>query len=335
MATIAAPLMERLRIFQSRDADETRTFLSEKNYRFDVSAKNSEELDVRINGVYMPYLYIGYVQYGNAAVALHPGRSRTDYWMQLPLRGNLSASIGRDSVACTPLRGVIASPAHEECRFLSQSGSSRIQVALNGSALERHLAALLGEQSAGNLDFAPAIDLDTGSGRSVARYVLMAVADLEQDASVLQNPFTMRAFEDFISTALLLAHPHNYTEALHRVQKPPAPRNVKRALDFMEANMDVPISIADIVAAAGVPGRTLFKHFKDWRGISPMQHLRNARFAKVRQVLLQAGSEGSVTDIAMRWGFAHMGRFAVEYRQRFGETPSDTLRRPRRNGRGL
>jgi transcriptional regulator GlxA family with amidase domain len=88
--------------------------------------------------------------------------------------------------------------------------------------------------------------------------------------------------------------------------------------------------VADLVAASGVPGRTLFKHFRDSKGTSPMRYLRNARLEKVRHALTRAEPGDSVTVIAMIWGFSHMGRFAVEYRARFGESPSDTLRKGRR-----
>jgi AraC-like DNA-binding protein len=328
----AEPLLEHLRIFKSCDADETRAFLRGKDYRFEVPPRQASRLDARINGVYMPTVYLGYVQYGAASVALSPGQNRPDYWIQLPLRGNLAATVGHDTVACTPARAAIASPPRERCTFLSEPDSTRIQLALSGPALIGHLAALLGEPPAGQLDFAPAIDLTTGYGRSLARYVLMAVADLEQSGSVLWSPLTMSAFEQFVSTALLLSHAHNHADALRRLERAIVPRDVKRAIDYMQANLDAPITIADIVAASGVPGRTLFKHFKDWRGVSPMQHLRNARFGKVRQALLLADGEESVTGIAMSWGFAHMGRFSAEYRRRFGEAPSQTLRRLRSRG---
>src|SRR5205085_8814636 len=106
----------------------------------------------------------------------------------------------------------------------------------------------------------------------------------------------------------------------------------KRAVDYLEAHLESPITVADLVAASQVAGRTLFQHFHDVTGMSPMSYLRNARFAKVRDALLRAEPEESVTVIAMACGLTHMGRFALEYRHRFGERPSDTLRGNVRGG---
>ena len=76
-----------------------------------------------------------------------------------------------------------------------------------------------------------------------------------------------------------------------------------------------------------MPGRTLIKHFRDFKGTSPMRYLRSARYERVRAALRRAEPEESVTDVASQWGFTHLGRFSVEYRRRFGESPSETLRR--------
>jgi AraC-like DNA-binding protein len=334
MAQAPVPLLERLRIFQSRNAEETRAFLHGKNYGFDLSPKEKAGLDTRINGVYLPQSYIGYIQYGAVPVSFSSGRDRSDYWMQLPLRGHLQGNIGRDAVACTPARAAIASPAIEDCRFLTEPDCARIQVSLHGAAVSNQLAALLGEPSGKPISFAAAIDLTQGYGASLARYILMAVTDLERSGSVLWDRLTATAFEQFITTALLLSHPHNHSEALRRLDRPMAPRDVKRAIDYMQAHADASVTMADIVAVSGVPGRTLFKHFKDWKGVSPMRHLRNIRLARVRQELQRAGPDESVTAIAMGMGFTHMGRFSVEYRLRFGESPSQTLKKPCRRHRG-
>jgi AraC-like DNA-binding protein len=61
---------------------------------------------------------------------------------------------------------------------------------------------------------------------------------------------------------------------------------------------------------------------------TPTSYLKNARLERARSDLAdaRANSGVSVTGVAMRWGFTHLGRFATTYRARFGETPSQTLR---------
>ena len=92
-------------------------------------------------------------------------------------------------------------------------------------------------------------------------------------------------YEQLIVTGLLLGQPNNYTAALQRLENKVAPGDVKRAIDFIEAHLHLPISLADIARASGVPGRTLLEHFKDHRSVSPMRYLRDARLARVRDAL--------------------------------------------------
>jgi transcriptional regulator GlxA family with amidase domain len=115
-----------------------------------------------------------------------------------------------------------------------------------------------------------------------------------------------------------------------RLEPTVVPRDVKRAIAYMDATLDATIALSDIVAAAGVAGRTLFKHFRDFKGTTPLRYLRDARLDRVRQALQQAADGETVTGLAWRWGFNHMGRFSVDYRRRFGECPSQTLCRGRR-----
>jgi AraC-like DNA-binding protein len=111
---------------------------------------------------------------------------------------------------------------------------------------------------------------------------------------------------------------------VEKLEERPVLRNAQRAVDYIEANLTAPVTMEDIVRVAGVSGRALFRHFRNATGVSPMAYLRNARFARVREALRRACLEERIVDIAALWGFDHMGRFAVEYRQRFGEKPSDT-----------
>lgn len=57
-----------------------------------------------------------------------------------------------------------------------------------------------------------------------------------------------------------------------------------------------------------------------------MKLLTNIRFEKVYHALKNASRSSSVSEIAMDWGFNQLGYFSIEYKRRFGESPSDTLR---------
>lgn len=64
MAFGLAPVLDRHRIFGSGDAEETRAFLSTKQFDLELAPRDADKLDAPINGVYMPGMYLGYVQYG-------------------------------------------------------------------------------------------------------------------------------------------------------------------------------------------------------------------------------------------------------------------------------
>jgi AraC-like DNA-binding protein len=320
--------MERRPMFHSRSIEETRDYFRCAGLGFDLLGGSREQLDVRVNGVSLPGSFLGYTQYGAPSVYVRMDPTTPLYWIKLPVRGHLEVLVRGDTVACDTLHGAVLSPTRENVLRI-EAGGARLNLALRRDALARRLAALLGEPPQGLLDFAPALSLAEGHGRSLARFVRLAVVELERPNGVLADPMTVHAFEEFAITALLMSQPHNYTAALRHLERPLAPRDVKRAIEFMEANLELPIGLSEIVAASGVPGRTLLKHFQDARGTSPMRYLTSRRFEKTRVALQRATPEGNVTEIAQRWGFSHLGRFSVEYRRRFGEMPSETLRRSR------
>ena len=107
----------------------------------------------------------------------------------------------------------------------------------------------------------------------------------------------------------------------------PLPRSVRRALDAMRANVGRDWRLAELARIAGVSGRTLQRQFLRFLGKSPVSVLRDIGFARARRELLRAVAGTRITDVALACGFPHCGRFAVEYRTRYGETPSQTLKR--------
>jgi AraC-like DNA-binding protein len=319
------PLLDRQRIFRSRQPDEAREFLRGKQFRFDFSQRAARELDLAINGIYLPGTFVGYIQYGSPA-EIRAEPARTDYWLQLPICEPIEFTVGRECITCDPRHAVLSSPS-SGLLIRTKGSGARFNISLTGSALIRQLVGLLGATPATPLEFAPSMDLTAGYGRSLAQAVRLAVADFERAGATPWDAATTNLFEQFVVSRLLLSHPSNYLDLLRRRERSLAPRDLRRALDYMHANLAAPITIADIAEAAGIAGRTLFQYFREFRGTSPMRYLQDQRFERVRDALQRAEPEEVVAEIAIRWGFSHLGRFAGEYRRRFAETPSQTLRR--------
>lgn len=104
---------------------------------------------------------------------------------------------------------------------------------------------------------------------------------------------------------------------------------VRRAETAILAEPGDAYSAQSLASAAGVSSRSLFRAFRRERGHGPMEAVRRARLLRVRRDLLTADPKLSVTEIAMRWGFYHLGRFAGVYIRQFGELPSVTRQRSR------
>ena len=105
---------------------------------------------------------------------------------------------------------------------------------------------------------------------------------------------------------------------------------VRRCCRFIEDHLREPLALDDLCRVAAASPRTLEYAFREVLGSSPMAWYRSLRFAAARRALLRSRPPASsVTEVATRFSFWHLGRFSVEYRSRFGESPSATLRHSR------
>ena len=109
----------------------------------------------------------------------------------------------------------------------------------------------------------------------------------------------------------------------------PSTRNyvVERAMQYIESVIgDHTVSMFDICTALRVSPSTLKYSFESVLGISPSRYLLATRLNRVHRDLRVSPPQVSIQQLATRWGFWHMGRFAKYYRETFGELPSDTER---------
>jgi transcriptional regulator GlxA family with amidase domain len=102
---------------------------------------------------------------------------------------------------------------------------------------------------------------------------------------------------------------------------------VRRAEEYIETHWSERITIAGLARATAASARSIFFHFKNCRGQSPMSFVKQVRLEHAREMLQHSGINHSVTEVAVDCGFGNLGHFAGDYFKRFGERPSDTLKR--------
>lgn len=148
----------------------------------------------------------------------------------------------------------------------------------------------------------------------------------ESTPQLLEIASVRRSLEEAILTSGISA-----IDPQHERVTPEGPlvshqRVVSRAEEALLDNIDAPIYLADLCKAAGVSERTVRNSFQTLYNVSPIRFLHLHRLHQVRRAL-RCDARASVTQVALRFGFGNLGRFAVEYRRLFGESPSHTLRR--------
>lgn len=116
---------------------------------------------------------------------------------------------------------------------------------------------------------------------------------------------------------------------MSQVKQQELPSVVQHALDFCAAHAGEPISTEDIALAVHTGVRSLQRAFRTHLRMTPLSHLLMVRLERAHQDLRRIAdghADGTVSDVAMRWGFTHLGRFAAQYRKQYGRTPVQTLR---------
>jgi AraC-like DNA-binding protein len=96
---------------------------------------------------------------------------------------------------------------------------------------------------------------------------------------------------------------------------------------YMREHLDKTVTLVDLSEVSGLRLRSLINAFQAVTGCSPMAYFKRERLSGVRQALQRPHlTRTRVIDVATAWGFWHMGHFTADYREMFGESPSETLR---------
>lgn len=244
------------------------------------------------------------------------------------MNGSARVSTSRAEVDVTPEQTFIGS-MNDALRLRLGADFGQFVLNVDGSALTRKLEALLGQQLSEPIQLKPASSFGDPSVKNHYRAVLALVERLSANGRS-HHPVALAEAEQAILVSFLRSNDSNYRHLLERDPRSVANWQLSLAEDFIEANWDRSLSIEALVGLTGVSARSLFYYFEQARGCSPMAFAKLTRLRHAHRRLSQPDEMTSVTDVAYACGFGNLGHFAGYYRQEFGESPSETLKRHRR-----
>lgn len=266
----------------------------------------------------LPHLHLGAVTYGDAKT---PG---SGFAVHRPLAGSVILGTDQGEVIATTAAPAMLCPG-DAGPLRWEPGTTALFFWFEPAAMDHELIVMIGARIDEPLRFQPGLDLDRTSVRSwldLATYVSSCV-----DITFLDHPLVGPHVERVLMRSLLLCQPNTYSQRIHDHQRDGQPEHVAAAVRVMEEGPQRLFTTASVAREVGVSARALQEGFRQYIGGTPMQFLRDARLRRVRLDLLASGERNeSVSEVAVRWGFTHLGRFASYYRARYGELPSQTRR---------
>ena len=236
--------------------------------------------------------------------------------------GTRSARRTPSNVALMPLRSF----RYQKMQAVDGSYAS-VALIIDASVIAKVLMATFEDQLLSKLDLPPVLDLSIGVGQTLHLMCRTIVSGMQDRQLLKRSPKAMALLVEAALRVIFENVPHRMTGLLDRHPLDLAERHVKRAIDYMNANLHMPLMIIDVADAIGISERSLQLGFRKLRNTTPAAYLRQIRLQAVHAELSLPENKLPVHEVALKWGFSHMGRFAAQYRATFGTYPSATLKR--------
>lgn len=242
--------------------------------------------------------------------------------INIQLEGSMESRVGSDSFTTTPGEAMVF-PADTPARLPAWPADRAVLgLRIDSDYLSREIERVFGGK---HVQLPRVIDLRGPEGavwltlaRTTFDNARQAGGSLYSKDQVAQSVASM-----LVTGLLLTAVPEEGSSVCPTGMRP---RPIRRVMDAIELDPARAWAPADLAEIAGVSVRRLQQCFRENVGTTPFGYIHEVRLERVHDDLVH-GRGQSVTDVALRWGVSHLGRFAAAYRQSYGELPSSTLAR--------
>jgi AraC-like DNA-binding protein len=317
------PLSER-RLFQTSDLDEARAIVAGHfcDHRLNIETQ-FDAFDACHHRAEGRSASLNYIRYG-ADVRIEPGELGSFYLVQIPLAGAAEIDNRGGNVLTQAGRGSVLNP-HHVTKMRWHKGCAQLLMQIDATALLQEAERLLGTHVNGPISFETLVDENRPATADWVRK-LKTCFDLTEKNAIFDGAAgaTQIRVERELIAEFLRSQPSNISALLASAPSTTANVHLRRAVLYIHSNLSKSITISEIADASGTTARSLQLYFQSEFNLSPMRYLKQQRLMLARRLILQSEKDSTLGDIIYKAGFAHFGRFSSEYRDLFGEPPSQT-----------
>jgi len=319
-------MLSNYRMFAGEDVDQARDVLSSMFTEISLEPdRGNSPFKSEVNGVELSKVAITHLRFRNDCVA-GPVTPLDFHTLQLTQSGSCTFDIGKQVVPGDQNKGVVLS-AGQKVRVHHTDDNDILCLIVKDQVIRDVISSWIGHANFPALRFRPRFDPKQSRPASLIALFNTFVSELNRPNGLLEAPAAAASLEHALITSMLTGLEHNLDDLLRLPAAMAGNTQIRHIEEYLEAHATQPIDMQTIARETGHSVSSIYHTFRRRRGYTPMEFLKRVRMRLARQQLLQAGPGRSVTTIALECGFAHLGRFAAEYKHYFGESPSATIKR--------
>jgi AraC-like DNA-binding protein len=310
--------------FSSRSAREAEAVVARFFEPHSLSFESWREIDFRFTHLNLNQsTSLSRLRYG-APVVIETSRFDTALMVSMPLSGCNQLDVAEERLELTPDNYSVLAPGGA-LRQQRAADCEMLILRIGTNRIHDYVTAHLGFTPRMPLTFEQQLQHAPAISQRLRRLASLILEDTPGEGSA-QSIYAH--YEQALIATVLFEHPNSYTALICAARGGAVARYVRRAEEFIRTNPSLDITIESLAREQGVSIRTLQLAFKRFRGCSPMQAVKSIRLELANKELVSSPpDERTVTEIAFKYGFNHLSGFARDYHARFGELPSESLRR--------
>ncbi|MFK7854623.1 MAG: AraC family transcriptional regulator [Granulosicoccus sp.] len=312
-------------VLKTKDLEKARYCVSQKfcDHKLDIN-HGGKALSLVYNHAAGNRVSVNYLHYG-ADVSIDPGMLDSFYLLQIPLSGQSHVQHRGENVEASVNTATVLNP-DRPTKMKWGGNCQMLLLQVDKTYLDEVAQDITGTPLPGPVRFRTSVNLTSHDGAMLKRRIMSRVNAIEHGQLFQGNANSVQDLEaEFeLTSALLMLQESNVSHIMFEPNVEATTLSLQLAIDYIHAHFHENISLKDIASNANVCVRALQKGFKDRHGLTPMRYLKNVRLDHARYQLMVRSDTPSVTSVAYNAGFTHLGRFALEYKTRFGVSPKQT-----------